>query len=110
VWNERVGKAGMEVKVARKSIYEEKQREKLENEKVARRVFMRQYEALEEIIDGEDVGKCTPAVLMTKESTSQTLAPGVMRAINKNIIQRYSESSRTVPGLRKGIGFVGFGI
>jgi len=53
--NERVGKDGSEVTVARATVDEERERQDREDEEAARRAFMRRQDALEEIIeDGEE--------------------------------------------------------
>lgn len=83
--NERVGKDGLEVTVARESIDEEKKRQNQEDEEAARKAFMRRHEALEEIIDDEDADgdEPGPAHPITKEAALQMPPPSFKRVVKK---------------------------
>ncbi|RAL66168.1 hypothetical protein DID88_005840 [Monilinia fructigena] len=82
--NERVGKDGTEVTVARESIDSERERQEREDEEAARRAFMRRQEALEEIIeDHVDDAGVGPAPKITKEEALAMPPPSFKRVVKK---------------------------
>lgn len=82
--NERVGKDGLEVTVARESIDEERRRQDQEDEDAARRAFMRRHEAMEEIIeDAPEEDEAGPAPPITKEAALEMPPPSFKRVVKK---------------------------
>ncbi|KAH8805979.1 CWC16 protein [Xylogone sp. PMI_703] len=83
--NERVGKDGLEVTVAREAIDAERERQEKEDEEAARRAFMKKYEAMEDIIleEDEDTGEAGPSKVVTKEPASEPPAPSFKRIVKK---------------------------
>ena len=80
---ERVGKDGQEVTVVRESIDEERRRQDEEDAEAARRAFMRQHEALEEIIEDEPEEEAGPAPRITKEAALDMPPPSFKRVVKK---------------------------
>ena len=86
--NERVGNDGGEVTVARASIDDERERQEREDEEAARRAFMRNHEALEEIIEDEDEEEAPEAVRLavagpSKEVSKEMPPPSFKRVVKK---------------------------
>lgn len=87
--NERVGKDGVELSVARETKDEEKERQDREDEEAARRAFMRRQEELGEVIlDGEDevegtAGSSSNASAVPKETVSEMPPPSFKRVVKK---------------------------
>lgn len=83
--NERVGKDGTEVTVARAAIDEERERQEREDEDAARRAFMKRHEALEEIIEDEeeDDVEANPVVVPAKEVSLEMPPPSFKRIVKK---------------------------
>ncbi len=85
--NERMGKDGLEVTVARESIDEEKRRQDQEDEEAARRAFMRRHEALEEVIEDEpdDEGEGSVPFITKQEALEMPPppAPTFKRVVKK---------------------------
>ena len=82
--NERMGKDGVEVTVARESIDEERERQDREDEEAARQAFMRRHEAMEEVIDDEEYDAGVgPAPAITKEEALGMPPPSFKRVVKK---------------------------
>jgi hypothetical protein len=81
--NERAGKDGLEITVARESLDEEKQRQEREDEEAARRAFMRRHEALEEIIADEEEDEATSVAPITREAALEMPPPSFKRVVKK---------------------------
>jgi hypothetical protein len=84
--NERVGKDGLEVTVARESINEEKRRQDQEDEEAARKAFMQRYAAMEEIIitDDDQESETNPVPPpITKEAALDMPPPSFKRVVKK---------------------------
>lgn len=97
---ERVDKDGVEVSVARPDVNSERERQEREDEETARRAFMRRQDALEEIIEDEDMSEdvgvksagpttewssrpSTSTVESRKEDTIAMPPPSFKRAVKK---------------------------
>jgi len=87
--NERMGKDGVEVTVTRESLDDERNRQEREDEEAARMAFMRQHEALEEIIDDgeymdvDDTNGSTMPPPISKEEALEMPPPSFKRVIKK---------------------------
>lgn len=88
--NERVGKDGGEVTVARATIDEERERQEREDEETARRAFIRRQELLEEVIEepdeasGEGSGVSSSKLPpITKEVALEMPPPSFKRVVKK---------------------------
>jgi len=99
--NERMGKDGMEVTVARESIDEEKRRQEQEDEEAARRAFMRRHEAMEEIIENVDYeageGLAPP---FTKEQALEMPPPPAPAPTFKRVVKKKKDYSGAL-GIKK---------
>ena len=91
--NERMGKDGVKVTVTRESTDAEKERQEREDEEAARRAFMRQHDAMEEIIEDDMYDKressgSLPSSLpssppITKEQALEMPPPSFKRVVKK---------------------------
>jgi len=83
--NERVGKDGGDVTVARDAINEERERQEREDEEAARRAFMRQQDALEEIIEDYDEEDTVagPSITVTTKNVSKEMPPPSFKRVTK---------------------------
>jgi hypothetical protein len=103
--NERMGKDGLEVTVARESIDEEKRRQEQEDEEAARRAFMRRHEAMEEIIEDvdDDAGEGTAFHKGTSTRNASSAGAGTHIQTSSQEEERLRRSignqEETTPGL-----------
>jgi hypothetical protein len=99
--NERMGKDGLEVTVARESIDEEKRRQDQEDEDAARKAFMRRHEALEEVIeDNDDDGGEGSAAPFTKEQALEMPPPPAPAPAFKRVVKKKKDYAGAL-GIKK---------
>ncbi|KAI9740972.1 MAG: hypothetical protein M1818_004578 [Claussenomyces sp. TS43310] len=102
--NERVGKDGAEVTVARASVDEERARQEREDEETARRAFMRQQESLEEVIedDAPSQGDVVPGpskLLPRTKDTALDMPPPPLPSF-KRVVKKKKDLSAAL-GIKK---------
>lgn len=84
--NERIGKDGGDMTVARDTINEEREQQEREDEESARRAFMRQQDALEEIIEDEDEDEeavAGPSTAVAAKEVSKEMPPPSFKRVTK---------------------------
>ena len=87
--NERMGKDGLDVTVARETIDEEKKRQEREDEEAARMAFQKRHDAMEEVIDDEEYDDADSGMTMasaspiTKEADLEMPPPTFKRVVKK---------------------------
>jgi hypothetical protein len=98
--NERIGKEGGEVTVARAAIDDERERQEREDEEAARRAFMRRQEALEEIIEDidEDVG--TNTITAPKPEPAPLVSTDMPPPSFKRVVKKKKDFSAAL-GIKK---------
>lgn len=77
--NERMGKDGLDVTVARETINEERQRQEREDEEAARMAFMRRHDAMEEVIDDDEYNKGIDMEMNGSSSSASSSAPPITK-------------------------------